>query len=491
MKGFSDIKFLENYIKEVKDNKTGEMKPKLQDNFQTGSQKLLPFTLNPISGSVYDGSCGLNGVAGEFYRIKTHSSVEPISSPKDTEETIRKNLKDIFKMPDDDINRFVKVFNDVMFENNTLNVIDLSFFAFVPMKFFDKAFDKVTKIKKYRSGQPKMADYYVSIAQLSEEQFEVGTRDLFCEIVNECLQKDSIRTKGKRDDYFILPFIKESFKEDMKWLLKHNNNVIVKYLPLMLYFYASYSLMQTLMFMNKNNWESPIDKPKVITYMLSSERASEGQAAVKKGWGAIDHLPESFLNKMSSYAQALDILNLMFDNEEELMTFQEIRKRFINMDFDEDAKIACENVLERYQTLKRELLSERDTETGVLPDPKPIEVNSYEEFVVKLLDLCISLQSKDYPRMKVGLYSLVNIKLYEKRKDHSVLTLDEDMLLFLVAMMAKDERIRMYELYRRFREYGIEFSFQTKNSISDYLQKLNLLERKSDSGEAQYVRVIL
>lgn len=148
MKGFSNTKFLENYIKEVKDKKTGVIKPKIQDNFQTGSQKLLPFTLNPISGSVYDGSCGLNGVAGEFYRIKTQSSVEPIFSPKDTEETIRKNLKDIFKMPNEDIDRFVKVFNDVMFENDTLNVIDLSFFAFVPMKYFDKASDKVTKIVK-------------------------------------------------------------------------------------------------------------------------------------------------------------------------------------------------------------------------------------------------------------------------------------------------------------------------------------------------------
>ena len=93
--------------------------------------------------------------------------------------------------------------------------------------------------------------------------------------------------------------------------------------------------------------------------------------------------------------------------------------------------------------------------------------------------------------MKLALYSLVNIKLFEKRKDYSVLTLDEEMLLFLVAMMAKDERIRMEDLYHRFREYGIDFSFRTKENISDYLQKLNLLERKSDSGEAQYVRVIL
>lgn len=304
-------------------------------------------------------------------------------------------------------------------------------------------------------------------------------------------QKDSFRKSQERDKYFVLPFIKRQFAEDIKWLLKQNSNVVVKYFPLMLYFYISYSIMQTLMFMNKVNWKRPTDKPCPITFMLSSEKASEGQPAVKKGWAASDHLPESFLNKMSSYAQALDILNSMFEDEEELMTFQDILARFEEMDFDSDAKSTCENVLERYQTLKRDLLSDRSTETDGLPEAISTEVNDYQDFVDKLLRLCMDLQSKDYPRMKGALYSLVNIKLYEKRREHSVLVLDEDMLLLLVAIMAKDDRIRMEDLYKRFREYGIDFSFQTKNAISDYLMKLNLLERKSDSGEAQYVRIVL
>ena len=50
-------------------------------------------------------------------------------------------------MPADDINKFIKVFNDVMFENETLNVIDLSFFAFVPMRYFGKAYEKDKRVK--------------------------------------------------------------------------------------------------------------------------------------------------------------------------------------------------------------------------------------------------------------------------------------------------------------------------------------------------------
>ena len=160
------------------------------------------------------------------------------------------------------------------------------------------------------------------------------------------------------------------------------------------------------------------------------------------------------------------------------------------MEFTDEAKSICENVLKTYQDFKYELLDGRDTEPHPIADKKEININSYEDFVNLLLDRCLTYQSVDYPRMKVALYSLVGIKIFEKRRDYSVLVLDEELLLFLIAMIAKEERIRMEDLFKRFREYGIDFSFQTKNAISEFLLKLNLLERKSDSGEAQYVRVV-
>ena len=111
MTRFSEKNFLDEYIIK-KDKKTGETK--LQDNFQTGKQKLLPFTLNPLSGSVYDGTCGLTGVAGEFYRIKTQATVKPIYSPQDTEETLRDELKNKFKMSEDDVEKIIKIFKSIV-----------------------------------------------------------------------------------------------------------------------------------------------------------------------------------------------------------------------------------------------------------------------------------------------------------------------------------------------------------------------------------------
>lgn len=487
MKGLTDREFKRLYFKT--DEKEQE---KLVDHFQTRDVKLLPFTLNPLSGNLYDNSCGLLGVASEFYRLYTQSSVKPIESVDDMIAVLRTELKVQFKMVDEDIDRFIEVFTDILFENNKLNVIDPEFFAFAPMSFFDKGSKDIKRYAKYRSGQPKIANYYLSMTKPGENVFGNNPRDIFSQTVIDCLRKeDGISNPSPDDKYFILPFIKASFAKDIKWLVKQNSSVVVKYLPLFLHFYACYSLIQTLAFMNKNNWNIPISKPLPIYYMLTSEKVTASADGVRKGWSASNLLSDTFLDKMSSYAQALDILNLLFEDNEDLMTFQEIRDRFASMEWDEDAKAFCEYILNEYQTRKRTLLEDRGTETNALPAALDIDVKSYDQFMDCLLELCMKFQSKDYPRMKHAMYSMADIRLLMHRREHKVLAFDEELLLFLIAMVTKSERVRLDELYKRFETYGILFSFQTKNAISEYLLNLNLLERKSDSGEAQYVRIVL
>lgn len=488
MKGLTDSVFKDVYFK-----KDDQGNVKLVDNFQTRNVKLLPFTLNPLSGNLYDISCGLLGVASEFYRLYTKSTVRTLPSAEDASAVMQVELREQFKMSDEDVERFIAVFQDILFENNKLNVIDPAFFAFAPMSFFDKETKDESKYKKYRSGQPKIANYYLSMAENCQGAFGDAPRDLFSQTVIDCLktEDDEFSTQSTDDKYFILPFIKDSFAADLKWLVQQSNGVIVKYLPLFLHFYACYSLIQTLAFMNKNNWQKSIEKPLPIYYMLTSEKVTASADGVRKGWSASNLLADTFLDKMSSYAQALDILNTLFEENDGLMTFQEIRDKFAAMEWDEDSKAFCEGILNEYQTNKRTLLENRGTETNALPEPLTIDVNSYEEFMDCLLELCIKLQSKDYPRMKHAMYCMADIRLLMHRREHKVLAFDEELILFLIAMVTKGERVRLDELYRRFETYGILFSFQTKNAISDYLLNLNLLERKSDSGEAQYVRIIL
>jgi len=77
------------------------------------------------------------------------------------------------------------------------------------------------------------------------------------------------------------------------------------------------------------------------------------------------------------------------------------------------------------------------------------------------------------------------------RRGREILNLDDEMLFFLMAMISKGTRMKLEDLYEGFGKYGVAFDYDTKAAIENYLLKLNLLERKSDSGEAQYVKIVL
>ena len=115
-------------------------------------------------------------------------------------------------------------------------------------------------------------------------------------------------------------------------------------------------------------------------------------------------------------------------------------------------------------------------------------------FFNKLETACMKLQSQTYQsKFSSQIIDLFKIRLLQQRRGRgqAVLVLDEEMLPFLIALITREERCKLKDLYHKFAEYGICFDNKTKEQIALQLQKLNVLERKSDSGEAQYAKVIL
>ena len=72
-----------------------------------------------------------------------------------------------------------------------------------------------------------------------------------------------------------------------------------------------------------------------------------------------------------------------------------------------------------------------------------------------------------------------------------VLNLNRDMLLFLTSLCVKDKKMKTNDLFKEFKRRGILFDKHSRKEIINYLDLLNLIDKKSDSGDAQYVRPIL
>jgi DNA phosphorothioation-dependent restriction protein DptG len=72
-----------------------------------------------------------------------------------------------------------------------------------------------------------------------------------------------------------------------------------------------------------------------------------------------------------------------------------------------------------------------------------------------------------------------------------ILNIKHDFLLLLTAVSVKDKRIPLNELFIEFEKRGIAFDRYSKKEIIILFDKLNIIDKKSDSGDAQYVKPIL
>jgi len=77
------------------------------------------------------------------------------------------------------------------------------------------------------------------------------------------------------------------------------------------------------------------------------------------------------------------------------------------------------------------------------------------------------------------------------RLGHNLNLTEEDIILITKICINDNKRLKLNLLFEEFEKRGIFFDRDSKTEIVQLYEKLNLLEKKSDSGDAQYVRSIL
>lgn len=73
----------------------------------------------------------------------------------------------------------------------------------------------------------------------------------------------------------------------------------------------------------------------------------------------------------------------------------------------------------------------------------------------------------------------------------TILMLNHEMLLLLTAISVKDKRIPINQLFSEYEKRGVALDRHSKKVILETLDNLNFIDKKSDSGDAQYVKPIL
>lgn len=79
-----------------------------------------------------------------------------------------------------------------------------------------------------------------------------------------------------------------------------------------------------------------------------------------------------------------------------------------------------------------------------------------------------------------------------RKKSGLVLNLTERDVIFLTKIcLRNEEKIRLVDLYKEYERRGLYLDNTSKEYLQEFFTKLNLIDKKSDSGDAQYVKRIL
>lgn len=460
-------------------------KAKFVDNWMEGI-KFLPFTSNP--STAFDKKCSLHGIVGEYFRLWEGGSTQPLDGDnKQLEEKLESFLK-AKGMRESEIELFCKVVRDVLFVDGNLNFTDSAFLKYLPYLPFNNSLES-NEQKKYMSGEMKMAHYLYSMRD-RELAYPTKNTDnnLFINVLRESFKSNGfLASYPNSENYYVLPFIKASFASDFKWLMEQEEIVKCKYIGLFFYFYACYSVVQSVLSIKNNRNEKKMDSPVPIYFMLASEKASSSHDAVQRGWQKC--FPKGSLEHLFGEVQAIDIANSLLGGN--IGLYPELMAEFNKVSFEEN-KAKCEYILQNLKDDKIEMFSHRNSESADGYQEIDLCVESYVDFLKKLRHICVGMQSPSYnSRIKKKVTDLLGVRFLKKRREYQVLALDNEMLLFLIAMITRNEKTKLEDMYKKLLSYGICLNRGTRLLIEDYLLDLNLLDRKSDSGEAQYVKVVL
>ncbi|WJE71735.1 DNA phosphorothioation-dependent restriction protein DptG [Bacillus albus] len=84
-----------------------------------------------------------------------------------------------------------------------------------------------------------------------------------------------------------------------------------------------------------------------------------------------------------------------------------------------------------------------------------------------------------------------NVFLKNRGSIGAVFNMSHEMLLLLTAVCVKEERMPLNRLFEEFSKRGVAFDRHSKKMIIELFDSHNILDKKSDSGDAQYVKRIL
>jgi DNA phosphorothioation-dependent restriction protein DptG len=284
-------------------------------------------------------------------------------------------------------------------------------------------------------------------------------------------------------------YISEMFIIDFTWLNK-NPQLFTQHIDkLIAYYYFFYvsqlSIRCEYMFSGDRNTLTP------IYFNLEWESLSQSRISYENGWKRL----EEPISKIFTHINCLEFLNHTKIQSETFLSYQNISTLIYELDYEQQSELEMQ-IDQLIQEYKNKL--EDDSKWDLLSNT----VTPYDNVILnkifyfqKAIDHQFRNSSRNKPYQdyqKSFVYFCRKTFLKSRGRLGNTLNLNADYLLFFIKLIIKDEqKVRLKRLFDEFENRGIVFDRDSQTAIVEYLEAINILEKKSDSGDAIYVKAFL
>lgn len=425
----------------------------LKNNRNFYNTKVLPFfSRNPERAKF---SNGFYPIISTLLRISSKENAEYQFSSEEFKENLKVQLNDGPNKEE---------FIELLMKNfGSFNFNSLYFIKFISLS----------------NGQEKVGE--IEIALLLHKLFDLSNIEEWHEKLNSSEPKNLLEkllsqsfpeinedTKDRRKfalmdgDYY-----RSLGQRDLLILLK-DREFFMENMELFFAYYYFFYITQVMLKIQKSDTEA---EPVELYYAIESERITATRLAHTSGYKKVVASKKDLLPRLDY----LDYLNILIGNEE---------KYYFTKDFN-NLSIYEENTLHVNLNKFNDFYAESKEKERI--------GNSLESCTKDLF----SWLKEDIDNALISRYSRsldeIARKYFVKPRGRlgNTLNMTNDLLLMFTALIVNDKKMLVDEVFKGFEDRGMYFDRYTRSEILDIYNDSNILEKKSDSGDAQYVKPIL
>lgn len=384
---------------------------------------------------------------------------------------------------EDDKYDFFRFLREYFFEKDAIKIIHPFLFNYIKVSKKDK-----NEFSKYGEF---MNDVLIKDKEKFQDIFKNNDSD---DILTELIiaQKEVLKeTETKKNKYdSLLPIIADLYREDILYL-SNFKDYFLKSFPLITHFYVFMYICQ-LVIKFKSFSKANFDSLDPLYFTLEWERLSRRRKAVndlnsfKFIKNNLDNLFPHIhtLSQLSHNEANIKESKLSSTDNIKVLTYPQIKQLVEEGSLNQRKFLSdLHEWMKEYSNIFKKEFKE---------EYSPVFEN-IDDGMQELFDLINKGTSDDVSKKYGGNLEDLGANEFIKSRGSigQVLNITHEFLILLTAVSVKKDRIPLNQLFEEFEKRGVLLDRYSKNEVVFALDKLNLIDKKSDSGDAQYVKRIL